>query len=275
MDRLPELLADGRTLVHPYDDPLVVAGQGTVAAELLTDHPDLEALVVPVGGGGLIAGTCVAAAHLAPACEVIGVQAELYPSMVDALRGREVDLRPGGTSVADGIAVKRPGAIALRILRQAGVDVVTVPEGRIEEAIGLLAEVEKTVVEGAAATSLAALLADPARFAGRRVGIVLTGGNIDSRLLASVLLRSLVRQGRLTRLRVETDDLPGNLARIAATVGRLGGNLVEVVHQRLASAVPVRRVHVDLLVESLDAAHLSRICDALGAQGDRVERIEA
>ena len=211
---------------------------------------------MPVGGGGLIAGTCVAAAHLAPPCEVVGVQAELYPSMVRRAG------RPGVDPPRGDVDRRRHRREATRRHRPAhpdrrGVDVVTVPERRIEESVGLLAEVEKTVVEGAAATSLAALLADPARFAGRRVGIVLTGGNIDSRLLASVLLRSLVRQGRLTRLRVETDDLPGNLARIAATVGRLGGNLVEVTHHRLLSAVPVRRVHLDLLVETLDGAHLA------------------
>jgi threonine dehydratase len=275
MERLGDLEAGGLTLIHPYDDPLVIAGQGTVGLELLTDHPDLDDIVVPVGGGGLISGIRLVAAHLAPACRVVGVQAELYPHVAAALG---VSVPPsdllGGTSVADGIAVKRPGALALEILARHPVEMMTVPEGRIEEAIGLLAEVEKTVAEGAGAAALAALLAAPERFAGRRVGIIVSGGNIDPRLLASVILRSLVRQGRLTRMRVETDDLPGNLARIATLIAAAGGNLVEVAHQRLLSAVPLRRVDIDLLVETMDGAHLTRILERLLSEGNDVQVIE-
>jgi len=265
--------AAGRTFIHPYDDPAVVAGQGTVGIELLSEHPDLDVIVVPVGGGGLASGVALAAAQLRPTCRVVGVQSELYPAMADLLAGRPT--RAGGdrTSVADGIAVKTPGRIARRLLPALGVECVTVSEDRIEEAIGLLAEREKTVAEGAGAAPLAAVLADPASFRGQRVGLVVSGGNIDPRLCASVLMRSLVRQGRLTRLRVETDDLPGSLGRIASTVGREGGNLIEVIHERLVSAVPVRRVDVELLVETLDAAHLERIRGALEAEGDAVTRL--
>jgi threonine dehydratase len=194
--------------------------------------------------------------------------------MAAALNAASMPPLPSGHSIADGIAVKSPGVIARKILSTHGIEVLTVPEARLEEAIGLLLEVEKTVSEGAGAASLAVLLDKPDRFAGRKVGIVLSGGNIDPRVLSSVILRSLVRQGRLTRMRVETDDLPGNLARIAATIGRLGGNLIEVTHQRLLSAVPVRRVDIDLLVETLDAEHLARICLALEGQGDAVDLIE-
>lgn len=274
MERLPELLEEGRILIHPYDDPAVIAGQGTVGLELLTDHPDLDVVVAPVGGGGLISGITVAAHHLAPACQVVGVQAAGYAYMAAALNGASIPPLVSGHSIADGIAVKTPGVIARKILSTHGIELLTVPEARLEEAVGLLLEVEKTVSEGAGAASLAALLDNPGRFAGRKVGIVLSGGNIDPRVLSSVILRSLVRQGRLTRMRVETDDLPGNLARIAATIGRLGGNLIEVTHQRLLSAVPVRRVDIDLLVETLDAEHLARIRVALEGQGDAVELIE-
>ncbi|MPY96362.1 MAG: threonine ammonia-lyase [Acidimicrobiia bacterium] len=268
------LLAEGLTLVHPYDDPLVVAGQGTVGLELLADHPDLDVVVVPVGGGGLCTGVALAAAGIAPRCRVLGVQTERYPHLVCELEGRPVPPQAPGTSLADGIAVKAPGAIALHQLPRLGVDLVTVPESRIEEAVGLLLEVEKTVAEGAGAVPLAALLEYPGRFGGLRVGLVLSGGNIDPRLLASVVLRSLVRQGRLTRMRVETDDLPGSLGRIATAVGDAGGNLVEVVHERLLGGVPARRVDIDLLVETLDRAHLERVVQALRDLAHTVEILD-
>ena len=211
VERLGELEAEGLTLVHPYDDPLVIAGQGTVGLELLTEHPDLDAVVVPVGGGGLIAGVGVAAEHLAPGCEVVGVQSDRFPYAAVAL-GRADPPAPApvgagsGVSIADGIAVKRPGAIPLAILARLGTEVLTVPEHRIEEAIGLLAEVEKTVAEGAGAAGLAALLDQPARFDERRVGIIVSGGNIDPRLLSSVSTRMRVRRPWRTRLRRSTDD---------------------------------------------------------------------
>jgi threonine dehydratase len=270
-----ELRAGGLTVVHPYDDPLVVAGQGTVALELLADHPDLEVVVVPVGGGGLCTGVALAVSALAPACRVVGVQAEQYPHLICELEGRPLPVAAPGNSLADGIAVKRPGAIALRQLPRLGVELTTVSEARIEEAVGLLAEVEKTVAEGAGAVPLAALLQWPDLFRGRRVGLVLSGGNIDPRLLSSVVLRSLVRQGRLTHMRVETDDLPGSLGRIATAVGEAGGNLVEVAHERLLRAVPARRVDVDLLVETLDAAHLGRVVARLRQDGHAVALLDA
>ncbi len=264
------LLAEGLTLIHPYDDPLVVAGQGTVALELLADHPDLDVIVVPVGGGGLCTGVALVAAALAPHCRVVGVQSELYPHLVCQLTGRPRPEASPVSSLADGIAVKLPGAIALHHLPRLGVELMTVPESRIEEAVGLYLEVEKTVAEGAGAIALAALLERPDAFRDQRVGLLLTGGNIDPRLLASVGLRALVRQGRLTHLRVEADDLPGSLARIATIVGDQGGNVIEVVHERLLGAVPARRVDLDLLVETLDRAHLDRIVAALERGSHRV-----
>ncbi|MFN0090647.1 MAG: threonine ammonia-lyase [Acidimicrobiales bacterium] len=268
----------GLLLVHPYDDPLVIAGQATVGLELLADHPDLEVLVVPVGGGGLLAGIALAAAELAPSCELVGVQSELYPAMAAALAGRAPVAAQGaglgGNSIADGIAVKRPGRLTTALLAAAGVEMLTVPEARLEEAVGLYLEVEKTVAEGAGAAPLAALLHRPERFAGRRVGLVLSGGNIDPRLLSSVILRSLLRQRRLSWLRVETDDLPGRLGAVATAVGAAGGNLVEVAHQRLLGELPIRRVDVDLLVETIDAAHLERILRALESTGLAVEVLD-
>ncbi len=265
--------AEGLVVIPPYDDADVIAGQGTVALELLAVHPDLDDLVVPVGGGGLFAGMTLVARQLAPTCRLLGVQSALYPSMVQELAGQPVAIA-GGTSIADGIAVKAPGRLTSAILREAGVAMTTVSEARIEEALGLLLEVEKTVTEGAGAAGLAAVLDDPERFRGRKVGLVLSGGNIDLRLLSSVILRSLVRQRRLTRLRVETDDLPGNLGRVATEIGRLGGNLVEVAHQRLLTEIPARRVDLDLLVETLDAAQLDGILHGLAEAGFVVERLD-
>jgi threonine dehydratase len=269
--RAEQLVRDeGLTLVHPYDDPLIVAGQGTVGAELFADAEPLDVVLVPVGGGGLASGIAIAGAELSPRTRVIGVQTELYPSMVDHLAGRAYRPRTDATSIADGIAVKRPGALTSRLLASHDVEMITVSEARIEEAVGLLVEVEKTVTEGAGAVGLAALLEHGDRFAGLRCGVVLSGGNIDPRLLASVILRSLVRQGRLTHLRVEADDLPGNLARVAGRIGELGGNLIEVSHDRLLNATPARRVDLDLLVETLDADHLARIRSGLEVDGHDV-----
>jgi threonine dehydratase len=223
----------------------------------------------------------------------VGVQTELYPAVVDRLgvagggpgdAGGLPELAgsvpgpgnsgPSGTSIADGIAVKHPGRLTMALLEAAQVEAVTVPEARIEEAVGLLVDVEKTVAEGAGAAALAAVADRPERFAGRKVGVIVSGGNIDLRLLSSVLLRALVRQQRLTRLRVECDDLPGNLGRVATVIGEAGGNLVEVAHQRLLGEIPARRVDLDLLVETLDAAHLQRLLAALGEFGYGVTVIE-
>jgi threonine dehydratase len=267
MVRGRELEAAGATFIHPYDDPLVIAGQGTVAIELLTDHPDLEVIVVPVGGGGLLAGMAVVAAAIAPEVELIGVETEVWPSMVEALRGGEPCR--GGPTLADGIAVREPGRLTLPIIRDLTAGVVTVTEDAIEEAVNLVLEIEKVVVEGAAAAGIAAIASDPERFAGRRVGVILTGGNIDPRLLAAIMQRGLVRSGRLSRLRVALDDRPGALAALLEVIGGAGANVQEVLHQRLFAAVGVRSVEVDVTVECLDADHRDQVVVALGAAGYR------
>jgi threonine dehydratase len=257
----------GATLVHPYDDPLVIAGQGTVALELLADHPDLDAIVVPVGGGGLLAGMAVVAAAKAPHVELVGVQSETWPSMAVALAG--AGPCPGGPTLAEGIAVREPGRLTQPLIAAHTSGVVTVSEAAIEDAVNLMIEIEKVVVEGAGAAGIAALATHRDRFAGRRVGVVLTGGNIDPRLLASILQRGLVRAGKLARLRVAIDDRPGSLAALLDVVGDAGANLVEVVHQRLFAAVGARTAEVDLTVESMDAEHREAVVAALGAAGHR------
>jgi threonine dehydratase len=267
MVRGREIEAAGATFVHPYDDPLVIAGQGTVALELLTDHPDLEVLVVPVGGGGLLAGMAVVAAAIAPSVELVGVETEVWPSMVRALAGG--DPCRGGPTLADGIAVREPGQLTLPIIRDHTAGVVTVTEDAIEEAVNLVLEIEKVVVEGAGAAGIAAIASDRDRFAGRRVGVVLTGGNIDPRLLAAIVQRGLVRSGRLSRLRVALDDRPGALAALLEVIGGAGANVQEVTHQRLFAAVGVRSVEVDVTVESLDADHRDTVVVALEDAGYR------
>ncbi|MBM3485483.1 MAG: threonine ammonia-lyase [Alphaproteobacteria bacterium] len=260
-----EAEAQRLTLVHPYDDPAIIAGQGTVALEMLEDVPALEMLVVPVGGGGLIAGVATAARALRPAIEVIGVEAALYPSMQAAIAGRAVTAE--GATLADGIAVKEPGAHAVPIVRALVADILLVEEEAIEHGVQLLVEIEKIVAEGAGATPLAALLAHPARFAGRTVGLVISGGNIDSWILASVLMRGLVRAGRLVRLQVELPDHPGSLARATRLVGELGGNIVEVAHERWFRDVPVRLAVIDALVEVMDIESATAIVAGLNAAG--------
>jgi threonine dehydratase len=269
--------AEGRTWVPPFDDPLVVAGQGTVALELLADHPELEVLVVPVGGGGLIAGMAVAARGLEPALgrrlEVVGVQAERYPSMVNALDGGD---RPvGGPTLAEGIAVPRAGELTAALARALVDDVVTVGEADLERAVTLFLEYEKVVAEGAGAAGLAALLAHGDRFRGRRVGLVLTGGNIDLRTLATVIMRGLVHSGRLSRLAVEMRDVPGELARLSAAIADAGGNIVEVAHQRLFSDLSITSTVLEVAVESRDAAHAAELVAALRAAGLAVRSLPA
>lgn len=261
-------LGDSRGLVfiHPYDDPLVVAGQGTVALELLADHPDLETLVVPVGGGGLIAGMAVAAKAMNPAIQIVGVQAVAYATMTR----RPPPMAPAPaslTTLAEGIAVKRPGTLTRPIIDALVDDVVSVDETRIERAVELLVERQKIVAEGAGAAALAGLLADPDRFAGRRIALVVSGGNIDNRLMASILMRGLVRAGRLARLRIEISDAPGTLAKVASLIGANGGNILEVYHQRLFQDVPVKYAELDVVVESTDMASLRAMVEALGASG--------
>ncbi|MEK9725451.1 MAG: threonine ammonia-lyase [Rhodospirillaceae bacterium] len=260
--------AEGLTWVHPFDDEAVIAGQGTVALEMLVQAPDLDVLVAPIGGGGLIAGMATAATALKPGIEVIGVQAERYPSARDALDGRTATY--GGATVAEGIAVKTPGTLTLPIIRDKVADVVLVGEDTLEAAINLYFAVEKTVAEGAGAAALAALLAHPDRFRGRRVGLVLSGGNIDSRLMATVIMRGLVREGQIARIRVVTADTPGQLARVAQLIADAGGNIVEVDHQRLLADVALKSADIDITLEARDRHHLDAVIAALGAAGYKV-----
>jgi threonine dehydratase len=260
---------DGRTLVHPYDEPATIAGQGTIALELLADHPDLGAIVAPVGGGGLVAGIGVAAKALRPDVLVVGVQSERWPSMLTAVEGHAPPL--GGTTVADGIAVPTAGAVTAPLVAE-HVDVLaTVSDDAVESAINLLLEIEKVVVEGAGAVGLAALLDRDTdlhrRLEGRTVGVVLSGGNIDPRLLASVVMRGLVRSGRLARLVVELADSPGALAKLATVLGQAGANIVELVHDRLLLEVSARSAEVEIVIETFDHDHLERVLAALAEAG--------
>ncbi|MFN4089312.1 MAG: threonine ammonia-lyase [Alphaproteobacteria bacterium] len=264
---------DGLTLVHPYDDPRIIAGQGTVAREILRDGRAFDALVVPIGGGGLISGVAIAAKALRFGIEVVGVQAALYPSMLRALEGQPAE--PGGPTIAEGIAVKRPGTLTIEIIRRLVDEILLVDEAHLEHAVQLTVEIEKTVAEGAGAAPLAAVLAHPARFAGKRLCLVVSGGNIDARLLASVLMRGLVRAGRLMRLRVEVSDQPGSLSRISACIGALGGNILEVHHQRWFYDVPIKLAEVDIVVETRDADHLTRIVAGLGEAGFRARALSS
>jgi threonine dehydratase len=258
-----------RTFVHPFDDPHVIAGQGTVALELFADHTDLDAIVVPVGGGGLLAGMSVVAGAVAPHIELFGAQTEAYPSMARALAHDDRPV-PGGPTMADGIAVSHAGALTSALLAAAGAEILTVSERSIEDGVNHFLEIEKVVVEGAGAAGLAAIIEHPARFAGKTVGVVLTGGNIDPRLLSSVILRGLVHDGRLSRLRVWLDDRPGSLSQLTAVVGQAGGNIVEVHHQRLFAAAPIRSTEVELAVETMDRDHAETVVRALEDKGYRV-----
>ena len=255
----------GLTFIHPYDDPLVIAGQGTIALEMLRAVPDLETLVVPIGGGGLISGIAVAAKAIKPTIEIIGVQAQLYPSMYNKIRGTELPMR--GDTLAEGIAVKAPGVLTEALVRAYVDDIMLVSEREIERAVALLIEIEKTVAEGAGAAGLAAVLSDPARFRGRKVGLVLTGGNIDSRLLASVLTRELAREGRISELCVDLADRPGQLARLATLVGDAGANIIEVVHQRVFTDLPAKGTLLRMVIETRDRTHLEDTLARIRAAG--------
>ncbi len=271
-----EALQAARTLAHergyellsPFDDPDVIAGQGTVAVEMLADEASLEVLIVPVGGGGLLAGMAVAARAVAPAVELVGVQSQRYPTVHNRFTGET--LAVGGATIAEGIAVAEPGRLSTALIARHVDRVEVVSESSLEQAVGMYLEIEKTVAEGAGAAALAELLERPERYRGRRVGLVLSGGNIDLRQLASVTLRSLVRSGRLTPFWVELDDRPGALGALSTAVGRLGANIVEVVHRRLDLAVHARATEVELTVETSDQAHLHRLLDGLQAEGYRV-----
>jgi threonine dehydratase len=256
---------EGLTFIHPYYDPAVVAGQGTVALEMLEQAPTLDTLLVPIGGGGLIAGMATAARALQPGIEVLGVESNTYSAMYQRLNGLPVSV--GGDTIAEGLAVRDVGELPLSILKDFAIEVLLTDEETIEAAIVSLIEIEKTVAEGAGAAGLAALLQHPARFAGRRVGIPVCGGNIDARTLASVLMRGLVRDGRLVRLRVTLPDTAGSLAKVTTMIGDAGGNIVEVQHQRLFGTASVKSPEVEFVLETRGREHAAQIEQHLGAQG--------
>lgn len=265
---------EGATFIAPYDDAAIIAGAGTCAIEMIEDGPELDALLVPVGGGGLFAGTCVAARTLAPSVELIGVQSELHPAVIEALGRRSVPPDPGwGPTIAEGIAVKAPGVLTTEIIGALADDVVAVPERLIEEAVVWFLEIEKMVSEGAGAAPLAALLHDPDRFAGRTVGLVLSGANIDLRLLASVIMRGLARTGRLCRLVIEVPDSPGALGELTAAVGRAGGNIIDLWHHREFGVHSARVTEIELLVETRDGDSADALRAALVGQGYLVDDV--
>jgi threonine dehydratase len=262
----------GLTFVHAFDDPEIIAGQGTVALEMLADAPEIETLVVPVGGGGLMSGVGTASRALRPDIELIGVQAELYPSMYCRLGGH--NLPSSGDTLAEGIAVKEPGRLTSAMLAKLVDEMLLVPEPMIEYALSLLLQIEKTVVEGAGATGLAAILKHPEQFKGKNVGLILTGGNIDTRLLANVLLRDLVREGRLARLRIQLQDRPGALYAVARLFDKHQVNIIEVSHQRIFTALPAKGLFADIECEARDAAHLQRLVEDLRCEGFPVRTVE-
>jgi threonine dehydratase len=253
------------TFVHPYDDAQIVAGQGTVALEMLEAAPALDILVIPVGGGGLIAGCAVAAKGVKPSIEIYGVESTTFPAMAQRLRGEEVKV--GNETIAEGLAVRDTGELPLAIVRELVRDVLLVEEAIIEEAIALLIEIEKTVTEGAGATGIAALLAHKEKFAGKKVGVVLCGGNIDSRILASILMRNLVREGRLVRVRVRVPDVAGSLAKLTKVVGDAGANIVDVEHQRLFGVFSVKSTEIELTLETRDRHHVDQLLKELESHG--------
>lgn len=262
----------GLTFVHPFDDPEIIAGQGTLAIEMLEDAPAIDTLVVPIGGGGLISGCAIAARSIKPEIEIVGVQAELYPSMAARLRGEPAIC--DGDTLAEGIAVKQPGDITFEIVRALVPEIILVGERDLEQAVSQLLTIEKTVVEGAGAAGLAALIRQPARFRGRTVGLVLCGGNIDTRLLANVLLRDLARSGRLARLRIRLKDRPGQLFGVARIFDQQQVNILEVYHQRVFTNLPAKGLITDIECETRDRAHLDRLVEALRAAGYDVRAVE-
>jgi threonine dehydratase len=262
----------GLIWVHPYDDPYVIAGQGTIALEMLEAVPDLDMLVIPIGGGGLISGISIAAKAKRPAIEMIGVECALYPSMWNAVNDAQ---RPmGGATLAEGIAVKNVGTLTLPIIRSLVSDILLVDEEHIERAVNAYLTLQKTMAEGAGAAGLAALLAEPDRFKRKKVGLVLCGGNIDPRILASIMVRELERDNRIISFRLTITDRPGLLGQIATTLGRLGANILEVDHRRMFLDVPAKGARLDVTVETRDAAHAQEIMDAFEAEGFTPVRID-
>jgi threonine dehydratase len=261
----------GLTVVHPYDDLAVAAGQGTIALEMLAQQPQIDTLVVAIGGGGLISGVATAALAVKPGIQVIGVQTERFPAVWNAVHGENRECAQA--TIADGIAVKAPGALTLPLIRERVNDVLLVGEDDIEQAILMLLEIEKTVVEGAGAVGLAALLKHRDRFAGRKVGLILCGGNIEPLVLAEIIERGMVKSGRLARLRLDVRDVPGALADVATLLGRLGANIDEVQHQRAFSSLSVERAQIEVVVQTRGVAHIDEVLVAMRAQGYRAERI--
>jgi threonine dehydratase len=261
----------GLTVVHPYDDLDVAAGQGTIALEMLAQQPQIDTLVVAIGGGGLISGVATAARAIKPDIQVIGVQSDRFPAVWNAVHGEHHE--SGLATIADGIAVKAPGRVTLPLILERVQDVLLVGEGDIEQAILMLLEIEKTVVEGAGAVGLAALLKHRARFAGRKVGLILCGGNIEPLVLAEIIERGMVRSGRLARLRLDVRDVPGALADVATLLGKLGANIDEVQHQRAFTSLSVERAQIEVVVQTRGVAHIDEILVALRAQGYHAERI--
>jgi threonine dehydratase len=263
----------GLLFIHPYDDPRIIAGQGTIAIEMLDERPDLDCLIVPIGGGGLISGNAIAAKAINPQIEVVGVEAELYPSMWNALHGED---RPcGGATLAEGIAVKNVGKLTLPIIRELVSDVLLVSESQLERAVNAYLTLQKTMAEGAGAAGLAAMLKEPQRFKGRRVGLILCGGNIDPRILASIMVRELERGEQIVSFRLTIPDRPGVLGQIASRLGELGANILEVDHKRLFLDVPAKGARLDVTVETRDHAHAEEIMAALAADGYQPVRIQA
>jgi threonine dehydratase len=262
----------GLTFVHPFDDPNVAAGQGTVALEMLESVPSLDMLVVPIGGGGLLSGMGTAARALKPDIGLIGVQAELYPSMYALLNNLQMPCE--GDTLAEGIAVKMPGAFTSKVIRELVDEIVLVNEAHLETAVSLLLQIEKTVVEGAGAAGLAAVMAHPEKFADKNVGVVLCGGNIDTRLLANVLLRDLARSGRLARLRLTLQDRPGALYKVMRLFNEHNVNIIEIYHQRIFTTLPAKGLITDIECEARDAKQLQGLVDGLQVAGYKVERVE-
>jgi len=265
--------ARGLTWVHPYDDEAVIAGQGTVALEIFEEVPDLDVLVVPIGGGGLIAGIAIAAKSVRPDLDIVGVEAALYPSMWNAIKGEN---RPiGGPTLAEGIAVKNVGRLTLPVVRALVSDILLVSEPDLERAVNTFATRQKTMAEGAGAAGLAAMLAEPERFRGRKVGLVLCGGNIDPRILATIMVRALERENRIVGFRLTIPDRPGVLGHIATRLGELGANILEVEHRRLLLDVPAKGARLDVTIETRDSAHAQAILAALVNDGYQPVRVDA
>ena len=261
----------GLTLVHPYDDLAVAAGQGTIGLEMLAQQPSIDTLLVAVGGGGLISGVATAARAINPTVEVIGVQTERFPAVWNAMHGEQRD--SAQATIADGIGVKLPGALTLPLIRERVADMLLVGEDDIEQAILMLLEIEKTVVEGAGAVGLAALLKHRERFKGRHVGLILCGGNIEPLVLGEIIQRGMVKSGRLVRLRIDVRDVPGALAEVATLLGQLGANIDEVQHQRAFSSLSVERAQIEVVVQTRGVVHVAEVLAAMGARGYRAERV--